>query len=231
MDSAAQRKIWDYWQGSRRGTFAQASARLNWLAARAGSGRVLNIGIGDAEFERAALRRGLEVHSLDPSPAAVEDLRRSTGLGERVKCGSADRLPWPDGSFDRVVVSEVLEHLDRDTLEGTLDEIARVLKPGGRVLGTVPARENLEEQVVLCPYCDREFHRWGHERSFDREALSALLASRFRVVSVRERVFVTWGPLNWRGRLVAAIRVGLAAIGRRVSSANLVFVAERTTGA
>jgi SAM-dependent methyltransferase len=226
MDSDAQKRIWDHWQGAKPESFGHSTARLRWLAARV-SGRVLNVGIGNGEFERAALEHGAQVHSLDPSPSAVETIRERLDLGDRARCGSAAKIPWPDRSFDRVVVSEVLEHLDPDTLERALAEFERVLDRGGRLLGTVPARENLDEQRVLCPYCDREFHRWGHERSFDPAGLAALLERRFRVVSVGERVFVTWAALNWKGRLAAAARIGMKALGAGVSNANLVFVAER----
>jgi SAM-dependent methyltransferase len=47
-------------------------------------------------------------------------------------------LPFPSNSFDRVIVSEVLEHVWDD--ERTLSEIARVLRPGGRIAATVPTR-------------------------------------------------------------------------------------------
>jgi SAM-dependent methyltransferase len=57
-------------------------------------------------------------------------------LGEPVFLVGEDSLPWPDGSFDRVVCIDVLEHLNRD--EPFLDELYRVLRPGGRAVVTVP---------------------------------------------------------------------------------------------
>jgi SAM-dependent methyltransferase len=230
MDSAVQKKIWDHWQGARPESFGHATARLAWLASRV-RGRVLNIGVGNGEFERAALGRGVEIHALDPSPAAIEGLRSSLGLGERARCGSATSIPWDDGTFDWVVASEVLEHLDDETLDRSIAEIARVLAPSGGLLGTVPARENLDEQRVLCPYCEREFHRWGHERSFDRDGLASLLDRHLRVESIRERVFVTWRLLNTKGRALALVRLALSVLGRHVSNANWVFVARRKSGA
>lgn len=50
--------------------------------------------------------------------------------------GDALGLPFPDASFDVVIVSEVMEHIPDD--EGVLAEMARVLKPGGRIAVTVP---------------------------------------------------------------------------------------------
>jgi len=50
--------------------------------------------------------------------------------------GNALRLPFGDGTFDRVIASEVLEHIPDDT--GAMAELARVLRPGGTMAVTVP---------------------------------------------------------------------------------------------
>ena len=51
--------------------------------------------------------------------------------------GDALRLPFPDDTFDRIIASEVLEHVPDD--QAALDELFRVLKPGGTLAVTVPA--------------------------------------------------------------------------------------------
>jgi SAM-dependent methyltransferase len=55
----------------------------------------------------------------------------------KVTRGDACALPFPDASFDLVLATDIIEHVDDDVL--ALGEIRRVLKPGGRVLVTVPA--------------------------------------------------------------------------------------------
>ena len=50
--------------------------------------------------------------------------------------GDALALPFPDGTFDRVIASEVLEHIPDDT--AAMRELARVLRPGGTMAVTVP---------------------------------------------------------------------------------------------
>jgi SAM-dependent methyltransferase len=54
-----------------------------------------------------------------------------------VRLGEAAKLPFDDGSFDLVTALDVVEHLDDDV--GALREMRRVLRPGGRILVTVPA--------------------------------------------------------------------------------------------
>jgi len=57
-------------------------------------------------------------------------------LGEPVLQLPENRLPFPDGTFDCVVVLDVLEHLPDD--QSLLGEVRRVLRPGGRAIVTVP---------------------------------------------------------------------------------------------
>ena len=56
--------------------------------------------------------------------------------GEGV-CGSAEALPFADHTFDVVAAFDVVEHCDRETL--AMAELSRVLRPGGRMLLSVPA--------------------------------------------------------------------------------------------
>lgn len=64
------------------------------------------------------------------------DIARRQVPGARVLCGSAYDLPFADASFDRIIFSEVIEHIPDD--EAALREVARVLKPGGIVAITTP---------------------------------------------------------------------------------------------
>lgn len=88
--------------------------------------RVLDLGCGKGRFGRALVARGARVVGLDLSAAM---LRSAEGL-ERVR-GSARRLPFDSGAFDRVVAVEVFEHLPPAAWDRTLAEIRRVLAPGG----------------------------------------------------------------------------------------------------
>lgn len=223
-----QSRIWSYFQNEGADSFRGARPRLAWLAGRLAPGLdVLDIGVGDGTFEKLAAARGIRIHVLDPDPEAIERARQELGLGDRAKTGVGQSLPWPDATFDAVVLSEVLEHLDDATLRGTLSECRRVLKPGGRLLGTVPADEILDEQRVVCPDCGRRFHRWGHEQSFSPERLRAFLLEALPRAEVERRWFVAWRLLNWKGRLQAAARRTLASVGLWGSGHNLVFVAEK----
>jgi len=228
VTATSQDALWDFYQNEAPDSFAGSARRLAYLARLLGrTGKVLNIGVGAGTFEAAALARGLTVFSLDPSAASIERLRQRLGLGDRAQVGYGQRVPFPDRSFDALVLSEVMEHLSDEVLEATLKEAARVLRPGGRLVGTVPAREDLAANTVICPDCGRRFHRWGHSQSFDPGRLRKALGAHFTDVRAWERPFVTFGALNWKGKMQGLLRMLLYRCGVHGEQENIVFVARR----
>jgi SAM-dependent methyltransferase len=226
MGCEEQKRIWDYFQGEGADSFAGSAGRLNFLARQVNAERVLNIGVGDGTFERAAQARGAQVHCLDPSDEAIAGLRDELGLGDRARVGYVQEMPFDDDSMEVVVISEVLEHLGTDDiLAKALEEIERVLRPGGRIMGTVPAREDLARQMVVCPDCGKQFHRWGHAHSFNVSSMKSLLNRWFSIRQVSERLFVTWSTLNWKGKLSAGARLLLHYAGIHGKDESIWFVA------
>ena len=227
--SGGQELIWDYFQNEAPESFEGSSARLRFIADRIRQpARVLNIGCGTGIFERLALSRGHDVHSLDPSDKSIQQLRSRLNLGEKAKTGYIQNIPFPDAAFDVVVVSEVLEHLTPEITRLGLADIRRVLKPGGRIIGTVPSREDLRQQAVVCPCCGKKFHRWGHEQSFDGPGMRALLSEFFIVTRMVERPFVPWRTLNSKGRTIATMKMVLWRLGSHGSNENIFFEATRS---
>jgi ubiquinone/menaquinone biosynthesis C-methylase UbiE len=105
--------------------------------------RVLDAGCGRGEVLLACARAGAAVAGIDYSQTAV-DLTRET-LAEfpdaDIRQGDVTALPWPDATFDRILFSDVIEHLDPPQTVPALAEFHRVLKPGGFVLvHTAPNR-------------------------------------------------------------------------------------------
>ena len=219
-----QNKIWDHFQNEGVDSFAQSHGRLEFLARRLRPGvRALNIGVGNGALERVAVRKGVDIWSLDPSDRAIENLRKELRLGEKAQVGFCQSMPFPDEHFDVVVMSEVLEHLDEEVFEATLVEVRRVLRPGGRFIGTVPAREKLEDSIVMCPHCGLSFHRWGHKRSFDVGSLTVALKRYLLMDSVHEQFFIDWESVGWWRKLQGLIKkflswrgIGTYGIGRNI---------------
>jgi len=221
-----QDKFWDFQQIELPESFLGSRARLAWLARLLmKEEKVLNIGVGGGIFEEVALKRGIEVYSVDPSEKTIILIRDKLGLGDRAQVGRGEKLPFPDRKFNAVVVAEVLEHLSDEALEGTLREIYRVLVPGGRIIGTVPNEEDLASQYIFCPHCNQRFHRWGHVRAFDSLLMRDTLGRYFDVDTAKVRLFVSWKMLNWKGKISAFIKLVLFSIGVHGRDENLVFIA------
>jgi SAM-dependent methyltransferase len=225
-----QDKIWEYFQYDEEAGAANfdAEARYRFLAARIPTGQLaLNIGVGRGGLEAQLMAKGVEIHSLDPGEKSIERLRLTRGMGEKAQVGFSQTMPFANATFDVVVMSEVLEHLTDEVIEQTVLEVRRVLRSGGRFIGTVPADENLVENRVICPDCGKVFHRWGHVQTFTRERLAGIVRRGFAEATVTREYFGDWESLNWKGRLSWAAKKGAVALGVKGSGESFFFSAEK----
>ena len=113
---------------------AVRSAQIDLLGPIVGLA-ILDVGSGPGVFARDLALRGATVTALDSAPAmlaAVADVAAAAGVRVATAEGEAMRIPFDDASFDAAAIVQVLEYVP-DAV-GALREIARVLRPGGRVL-------------------------------------------------------------------------------------------------
>ncbi len=85
--------------------------------------------------------------------------------------GDVFNLPFPSNTFDTIILSEVLEHLDNPP--AALKEIFRVLKKDGRFLVSVPYKQIITYQI--CIHCNKPTPTLAHLHSFDKEKLSNMV--------------------------------------------------------
>ena len=98
--------------------------------------RVLDVGCGTGTLIIMLKRRcaAAEIVGLDPDPKALrraENKLRRAEVSAQLNQGFADELPYEAGSFDRVFSSFMFHHLEEQDREKALQEVRRVLKPGG----------------------------------------------------------------------------------------------------
>lgn len=84
-------------------------------------------------------------------------------IGEKV-IADAGFLPVREGAFDTIICSEILEHLEDNSLFRCIDEIIRI-RPSTIVL-SAPHKENLNESCCYCAKCRSHFHVHNHVQSF-----------------------------------------------------------------
>jgi SAM-dependent methyltransferase len=113
--------------------------------------RVLDIGLGYGTLAEALARMGADYHGLDIAAGPVEMARhRLAGVPgarpEQVRQGSVLELPYDDASFDLVSAIGCLHHTG--DLFGAIQQVRRVLRPGGRLVLMVYNRRSLRRLVL-----------------------------------------------------------------------------------
>jgi ubiquinone/menaquinone biosynthesis C-methylase UbiE len=115
--------------------------------------RILDAGCGRGEVLLACARAGASVAGADASAAAVAISRETLAAvdGADVREAGLERLPWPDASFDRALLGDVIEHLTVEEAARALAELRRVLRRGGTlVVHTAPNLRFLQVGWPLC---------------------------------------------------------------------------------
>lgn len=94
--------------------------------------RVLDAATGTGLVAEELVRRGHEVVALDQSPEMLAEARRRLSGRVEVVEGRAERLPFGDAEFDALTFTYLLRYVDDP--EATLQELARVVRPGGTIV-------------------------------------------------------------------------------------------------
>ena len=98
--------------------------------------KVLEIGCGTGEFTKRIAQTGADITAVDISPDLLEVARSGiTNINVRFHIQNVEKLDFEDESFDVVIGSSILHHLN---LNPALKEVYRVLKNGGMVVFTEP---------------------------------------------------------------------------------------------
>lgn len=100
-------------------------------AQRSGAGNVLDVGCGEGRFCRLLAARGTSTIGIDPAPSLIDEARRLHPEGD-YRIAAAERLPFEDEAFDLVVA--YLSLIDIADAKAAIDEMNRVLRPGGHLL-------------------------------------------------------------------------------------------------
>jgi SAM-dependent methyltransferase len=169
------------------------SEAVQWLVA-ATAERVLDLGAGTGKLTRQLVASGFSVVAVEPLPAMRALGQRAAPEATFLE-GTAEQIPLPDASVDAVVVAQAWHWVDPGR---AVPEVARVLRPGGRLglvwndrdervdwvrqLGEIMHRDaeapDLEQPRVGSPFAPLQQHEveWRHTVSVDE--LLAMVTSR-----------------------------------------------------
>lgn len=167
---------------------------------------VLELGAGTGKLTETLVALGHDVHATDPDEQMLERLREH--LPEvRTSVAGAEEIPAPDASYDVVVVAQAFHWFDHDR---ALPEVARVLKPGGRlalvwnqrderipwvkrlgrIIGNQDQQESHEPLVDSPWFGDVEEQQFRHWQVVDRHSIQDLVLSRSNVAVLDEEARV-----------------------------------------
>jgi SAM-dependent methyltransferase len=180
--------------------YREARTLLRWLGPGDLRGlRVLDVAGGDGYWAGQARRRGARAVALDLATTKLSrgsQFARAPALIE----GDALHLPFQDASFDRVMSICAIEHFDDG--ERALDEMARVLAPGGELVMSADSL-TLAEQWPNLYRAHRD--RYHVKRTYSHQELTSLLAA--RGLAVLEYRY------QFRSRRAQRMYLGLSAYG------------------
>ena len=164
--------------------FASESRRLESVVRMVGADAgpaLLDIGCGSGWLARQCSQHGARVTASDLAPRGVAGARSRFPDAASFIVADAYHMPMRSESFDAIILSEVLEHLEE--VESALSEVRRLLRPGGRAVVTVPFRETIVNH--LCIHCNHNTPANAHIHSFDKGLLKRLEASGLSVRATR----------------------------------------------
>jgi SAM-dependent methyltransferase len=174
--------------------------------------RCLDLGSDNGVVSLLLRRAGGRWASADMTEESVVSIRELVGTDVHHVDGR--RLPFADAEFDRVVVVDMLEHVDDD--RAFAEELARVLKPGGRLVVNTP---HLQDTALrrLRHRLGQTDERHGHVRpGYTTTALASLLEPRFAVE--RQRTY----SRAFTEMVDTAIQLALTRTGKKGSAKGVV---------
>jgi len=142
------------WDSMRRGFFSEAVRERAFDAADVVAGRLAaDIGTGAGFVTEGLLERGLRIIAVDRSEAMLAEMKNRFGEGGAVeyRIGEAESLPLEDSSVDYVFANMFLHHVEAPP--AAIREMARILKPGGRLVITDLDRHDFD--FLRTEHCDR----------------------------------------------------------------------------
>jgi len=185
-----------------RGRPSYPPEAIDWLLP-AGSRAVLDLGAGTGKLTTRLVERGLDVVAVDPIPEMLELLRVSLPDTPAL-LGTAEEIPLADNSVDAVLVAQAWHWFDPEL---AVKEVARVLRPGGRLglvwnardermgwvreLGDIIGHEDAhfhEKTSLPDVFADVEHHRVEWTNYLTPQALIDLVASRSYCITSPEQV-------------------------------------------
>lgn len=156
--------------------YIQHTKIISNLISKFGIGKILDVGCGDGYITSLIFENFKDVIGIDISKKAIK-FAREKNQGVTFVVGTCTNLPFSDESFDTIVASEVIEHINYNDGKAFLKEARRVLSPKGKIIISTPNLSNLYRRYLRILYKNPE-----HLKEYTKNELIELLSAHFRVL-------------------------------------------------
>ncbi len=184
----------------------------DWLTVEDG-GRVLDIGCGLGRHTVYLAARGLNVIATDNAPSAIDACRSNlaeAGLDAEVVQVEMTDYPFCDAQFQAVVASHVIHHTDVATLRAILEDIDRVLAPGGYFIWATPCPKHFEcgrgNEIEPGTWVASEGREAGLPHHYCTEDELRDLLAGYDILSLEEQAYAEPEGTRWHFRVLARKR-------------------------
>jgi len=170
MDNANLYEEFDWSQLSHQALLPKIKKIINLIPTNVKT--ILDVGCGDGKITNV-LNEYYDITAVDRSKNALSYVK-----SKKIQA-SANQIPVEDYSFDMAFSSEMLEHLNDDTLLEVINEFKRIAKK--YIFITVPNGENPNKLAIKCPRCNYIYNRPNHLQSFEIDDFKRLFPE-YRII-------------------------------------------------
>ena len=192
-------------------------------------GKILDYGTGKGFLVQYLLENypSAEIFACDFTDSLVAETAAKFSSKPAFKgCAHLTTLPsaYEANYFDVVFLIETIEHLTDNYINATMQEINRILKPGGVVVITTPNVDILEKTYVQCADCGATFHHMQHIRKWNANSLESL-AKKFNFSTM----YCKGMNIQWytRNGLIHRMADQVKQLFSKPKRANLVYIGKK----
>lgn len=197
MRSSADERLWNYYQVENTACFDNGSRDKLTILSRAIRRRteptefICEVGLGNGQL-LLDLSRNRKVMGVDLCAGTVRRLKSLSGFrGIELLQGDITDLTsiCMNKGIDVFITIDVIEHLDDYQLDKACKHIYTILPKSGKWFINIPWNENLKNNEIFCPHCEKTFHRVGHKQSFNENTLKAFMENQGFEVKLSKKIF------------------------------------------